>query len=86
MLGREVRSSSLITWPSAPLAKSAQSVLVCSAISKPAAWNAATAASAIRVPGWMYDVARTHSQSATEQPGGLSAMNVSNWPLVPPLP
>ena len=69
-----------------PLAKSAAVVLVCNAISKPAAWNAATSSSAIRVPGQMYDVARTHSQSATEQPGGLSARNVSNWPVVPPLP
>ena len=34
----------------------------------------------------MYDVPRTHSQLATEQPAGLSALNWSKRPAVPPLP
>ena len=34
----------------------------------------------------MYEVGRTHSQSATTQPGGLSDLKRSKWQAVPPGP
>src|SRR5205085_3864655 len=56
----------------------------CSAISNPCATYAATWLFEIGVPAKRYDVPRTHSQFATLHPAGLSAMNVSNRPAVPP--
>src|ERR1700752_5342690 len=49
--------------------QSLQPVLRCRAISKPSAAYCWACSAVIAVSGYMYDVARGHSQSATEQPG-----------------
>src|SRR3954447_26085252 len=51
----------------------------CSASSKPADWYWASFASVSGVSGYMYDDARTHSQSATEQPALSKVLRRSKY-------
>ena len=79
---RELRSWSSHSSSSERRRQSLQSVFRCSAISKPCS-GSLRLAPVIVAAGNSYDVARTHCQSATEQPAGLALLEALELPMVP---